>query len=105
MHNDASGPSVSSGLWTGRRSKPRGKEASAGSLGTIAQCLSGDIVACESLDRKHVTYLSIAWQFRDGKAAMVRFYDPAEGCISCTAENMGIVLSHQRIRWLGVRPK
>ncbi len=91
--------------WTSERRKPKGKEAAEGRMGTIAQCVAGDVVACESLDRKRIIYLAIAWQWRDGKAAQVRLWDFRAGGISCCAKLLRTVQATQRVRWMRVRVK
>ena len=92
-------------IWVDERKKPTGKAAAVGRMGTIAQCLPGDVVACESIDRKRIIYLEIAWLWNDKKAAQVRLFDTERGCISCAPHLLRTVMATQRVRWLGVRPK
>lgn len=103
-HGDADGPTLLPPIWIHERRKPKGKAAAVGRLGTIGQCLPGDLVACESRDGKRIIYLKIAWMWKDG-AAMVRLYDFRAREISCGPELLRTVQSTQRVRWLGVRPK
>lgn len=104
-HGDAGGPDLLPPKWTTERKKPKGKEAKAGGMGTIAQCLPGDIVACESLDRRRVIFLEIAWCWPDGKATQVRLWDFKERRISLCSRLLRTVQNVQRVRWLAVRPK
>ncbi len=104
-HGDATGAPPLHSVWIHERRKPKGKEAMVGHMGTIAQCVPGDIVACESLDRKRIIYLEIAWWWNDGKAAQVRLWDFHGGGISCTAELLRTVQATQRVRWLRVRAR
>ena len=87
------------------RTKPKNKRAVQYELGTIAQCLPGDVVACESIDGKRVIYLSIAWQWRNDEAAMVRLWDFRGGGISLKSEFMRTVQGFQKVRWITVRPR
>lgn len=106
-HGDADGaPMPLNTRWVSERNKTKNVPAAAvGRMGTIAECVAGDVVACESMDRKRVIYLEIAWLWPDGKAAMVRLYDFKARAISLRSEFMRIVRSTQRVRWLGVRAK
>lgn len=91
--------------WTTERRKPKGREAKLHELGTIAQCVAGDVVACESLDGQRFIWLEIAWQWPDGKAAMARIYDRKAREISLLAPFMRTVYARQRVRWVGLRVK
>ena len=104
-HGDATGGPPLHSVWIHERRKPKGKAAKVGELGTVGQCVAGDFVACESIDRKRIIYLEIAWWWKDGKAAQVRLWDFEEGKISCCAELLRTVQATQRVRWLGVRAK
>lgn len=104
-HGDAEALRSLAPLWVNERKEPKGKKAAVGRMGTIAQCVSGDIVACESLDGLRVIYLEIAWQWNDGNAAQVRLWDFRGGGISLEPYFMRTVQTRQRCRWLRVRPK
>ena len=104
-HGDAEGSTHLPSVWIHERRTPKTKAAAVGRLGTIAQCVPGDVVACESLDGKRVIYLEIAWLWKDGKASQVRVYDFREREISTRPHLLRTVQNTQRVRWLGVRAR
>lgn len=104
-HGDADVGHVPFSLWIHERRKPKGKKAMVGGWGTIANCVAGDLVACESRDRRRVIWLQIAWMWPDGKAAQVRLYDRRTGEISLHGSHLRTVMTTQRVRFLGVREK
>lgn len=108
-HGDAKDIAPLSSVWIHERKKGKEKgsdrSAKLGHMGTIANCVAGDIVACESIDRKRIIWLEIAWQWPDGKAAQVRLYDRRTGGISTEARHLRTVKSTQRVRFLGVRAR
>ena len=86
-------------MWTPIRSDP---PATAGQLGTIANCIGGDLVCAESLDGKRFAWLEIAWTFRGGDA-MAHVWDGKR--INLTRRFLRIIRGGQRCRFLGVRNK
>jgi hypothetical protein len=93
--------------WVNERKKAKGRDTAAavGRMGTIGNCLPGDLVACESLDRKRIIWLEIAWMWVDGKGAQVRIWSKRHGAITTHRRYMREVKASQRVRWLGVRAK
>ena len=106
MHEaDAKRSSVPWG-WTCQRKKSKKAKktaATVGDVGTIGECMAGAVVACESLDGRRIIWLTIAWQWPDGKAAAVRIYNQEAREIDLTAQFLRTVQAGQRVRWLGVR--
>jgi len=90
--------------WTHKRTAPEGKEAIAGELGTIANCLGGDLVCAESQDGERFAWLEIAWPLKSGDA-MAHVWNPERGRIDLRAPFLRQVKATQRCRFLGVRSK
>lgn len=68
------GAMITEPVFTGRRSKPAGKEAEVGGDGTIARCLGGDEIWLYNRAGTRRYSAVIAWTWKDG-SAMVRLID------------------------------
>lgn len=79
-----------------------GKEATAGELGTIAQCIGGDLVCAQSCDGTRYAWLLVGWTFDDGEA-MCHVHSAKRGCIDLRAPFLRQIKGWQKCRYLALR--
>jgi len=104
MHEDEfHGPSKGEHLWVSERDNPKGKQARAGELGTVANCLPGDVVCVEFVGRGRVVhcFASIGWVWPDGDV-QAHLAPPGQP-ISLRSEHLRLLRAGQRVRFVKVR--
>jgi len=84
-------------LWVDRRTKPEGKRAEVGWVGTVANCLGGDEVWIYTKDDDRYK-ATISWANKDG-SAMVRL-SGGRGW-----QSLQRVSAETKVQWRKVRPK
>lgn len=90
--------------WLASRADP---PARVGDLGTIASAEPGDVVVAQSPDGLRYTWALISFRLPGGfddRDAFAYLYDRTLGRIPLSSENLRLLPSTMRIRWLGVRP-
>lgn len=84
-------------VWTTKRTKPKGKKAEVGKMGTIDQCLGGDEIWLYNKTRSRRYRVTIAWGCRGG--AIVRMNDGQR------SEDLRFMPATAQVEWRKVRPK